>query len=332
MRNLATIERVVAINAIPDADAIESVVVRGWTVVSKKNEFQVGDRCLYLEIDSALPLADDRFAFLASRGTKTTPDGKSVHVLKTARLRGVYSQGLVLPIRLFPELTDAVAGDDVSELLGIEKWEPPLPAGLTEAIGPFPTDLARKTDAERVQNLVEVYSHLSTTIEWIATEKVDGTSATIIRDETGLRVCGRNFELSLSSMHGQIATALGLVDRMVPGDVIQGELYGEGIQANPLQVRGRHLAVFGFYRNRVPVPRAAWPEWLAAIATPTLHLTPPATVEEAVAQVEKLQSAINPQRAAEGVVWHTADGSEPRELENRDCFKVISNHYLLKHG
>lgn len=130
IRRLVTRERVSAVAAIPDADAIEAVAVRGWTVVAKKGEFTAGDECVYVEIDAALPLDDERFAFLAPRGTKTLGDGKRVHVLKTALLRGVYSQGLVLPIGQFPEVIAASASEDLAALLGIEKYEPPIPAQM----------------------------------------------------------------------------------------------------------------------------------------------------------------------------------------------------------
>ena len=80
MRTLVSIETVAAVRSIPDADAIEAITIRGWTVVAKKGEFAAGDPCVYIEIDAALPLDDPRFAFLAPRGTKTTVEGRLVHV------------------------------------------------------------------------------------------------------------------------------------------------------------------------------------------------------------------------------------------------------------
>ena len=69
-----------------------------------------------------------------------------------------------------------------------------------------------------------------------------------------------------------MANSLKLRERMEPGWVIQGEIYGEGVQANPLKVRGRHLAVFGMFNNSVPVPLAQWPSWVQELAAPTLDL------------------------------------------------------------
>jgi RNA ligase (TIGR02306 family) len=101
-RALVTLETVPALTLIENADAIEACRVRGWNVVVKKGEVAVGDRVCYFEIDSFLSLADDRFAFLEPLGSKTV-DGVLGHVLKTARLRGVYCHGLALPAGLIDE-------------------------------------------------------------------------------------------------------------------------------------------------------------------------------------------------------------------------------------
>lgn len=333
IRRLVTRERVSAVTAIPEADAIEAVAVRGWTVVAKKGEFAAGDECVYVEIDAALPLDDERFAFLAPRGTKTLGDGKRVHVLKTARLRGVYSQGLVLPVGQFPEVMAASASEDLAAILGIEKYEPPIPAQMVgELVGAFPTHLARKTDAERAQNLAEVWPHLLENGPWLATEKLDGTSITVIHDGQ-IRVCSRNWEVADgANLFWTTGRSVGLFDRLEFGEVVQGEIYGEGVQANPLKVRGIHLGVFGFYRNRRSVARADWPEWLAPLAVSAYDFTLPASVDEAVAQVETLASLVNPDRGAEGVVWSRVSGESLDALDGRESFKVISNRYLLKHG
>lgn len=334
IRRIVTREKIVETRPIPDADAIEVARVRGWDVVVKKGEVTAGDEVLYFEIDSALPLDDERFAFLEPRGSKILTDGRKVHVLKTARLRGQYSQGLVLPIDQFPELS---AESDPALELGIVKYEPPIPANLAgQMVGVFPTELVQKTDSERVQNLANVYDLLRHEGEWFATEKIDGSSVTYIvtgDPENPLRVCSRNWELvpnpDLTSM--QIAEQHNLGD-LPAGTIIQGELYGEGIQANRLKIKGAALAVFGVFRDRTPVAKENWPEELVNLAAPVLDLELPATMDEAVAQVDGLKSAVTPGRLAEGVVWHEKTGRTFPELENRANFKVINNKYLLKHG
>lgn len=249
-RKLATVETVAQISPIENADAIELATVRGWHVVIRKGECAVGDKVIYFEIDSMLPIDHPAFAFLAPRGTKKVTEGdrtREVHVLRTAKLRGQISQGLLIPASS-PDLGfDASmleVGTDVAHRFGefgITKWEPPLPAmPAGETIGPFPTSVIMKTDAERVQNLVEEFAGLKAAGEWIATEKIDGTSVTIFNDGT-LRICTRNWELKLDDALDQVsaATAQGIVPDV--GWAFQAELFGEGIQANPLGIKGRRL-------------------------------------------------------------------------------------------
>lgn len=147
MRKLATIRIANALNAIVGADAIEAVRVDGWTCVAKKGEFQVGDKGIYFEIDSFLNGQDERFNFLAKQFI--TFEGKQGARLRTIRLRGQLSQGLFLPLAKFPELQNLELGADVTEILGVTKWEPPMPAQLAgEVVGVRP-HYVRGTDQER---------------------------------------------------------------------------------------------------------------------------------------------------------------------------------------
>lgn len=147
MRKLATIRVANALNPIVGADAIEAVRVDGWVCVSKKGEFQVGDKGIYFEIDSFLNGQDERFNFLAKQFI--TFEGQKGARLRTIRLRGQLSQGLFLPLAKFPELQGMEVGTDVTEMLGVTKWEPPMPAQLAgEVIGVFPHYIG-KTDQER---------------------------------------------------------------------------------------------------------------------------------------------------------------------------------------
>lgn len=335
VRRLVAVETVAAVMPIPGADAIEAVKVRGWTVVTRRGELAAGDLCVFFEIDSALPLTDPRFAFLAARGAKTLPDGTSVHPLKTARLRGVYSQGLAMPLALFPELAGVEDGTDLAALVGVVKWDPPLPAGQGgEIIGPFPTALARKTDAERVQNLTGVWDEIVTAGRWVATEKLDGTSMTAVKDHDGrLRVCGRNWEIAEGdNLYWRAARGHDLDGNLLPGEGVQCELYGKGVQGNPLAHAGQQVAVFAFLRDGRHAPRSAWPTWASALAAPVYpDLELPGGAADAVAQADGLRSLITPARLAEGVVWHHADAVPLACLDGRSCFKAVSNRYLLKH-
>jgi RNA ligase (TIGR02306 family) len=162
MRQLVTLRKVAELRPIPNADAIECAIVDGWPVVVKKGEFQVGDTGVYFEIDSFLPASDERFAFLMNKG-KITYEGHEGVRLRTIKLRGVVSQGLLLPVTHFREDIDAVlAGihvDTLEEALGIVKYEPPIHASLAgEVEGPMPPFI-RKTDQEPSHHLNGSYRH-----------------------------------------------------------------------------------------------------------------------------------------------------------------------------
>lgn len=327
-RQLVTLDNIADIRPIADADAIEAATVRDWTVVVRKGEFEVGDVVLYFEIDSLLPLDDERFAFLAPRGEKIV-DGTRYHRLKTARLRGTYSQGLVLSAEQF---VDEIAArqNTLADLMGVIKYEPPIPADLAgKIIGPFPTEFAPKTDAERVQNLGNAWYTIKS-YNWYATEKIDGASVTYIKDNGKLRVCSRNWELEEDPDNTlwRLAEEYKIADILEDGWTIQAEVYGEGIQGNRLGIKGQKLAVFAILHN--DKYQWSWPGVFADFAVPRLDLKLPDTIAEAVEQADGLKSIVSPSRYAEGIVWHTSTGERIAELDYRDCFKVISNKYLLK--
>lgn len=343
-RKLATVGTIEKIAPIKDADAIVLATVRGWNVVVKKNEFTVGDRVVFFEVDSALPVSDERFAFLAPRGVKKDVEGNEYHVLKTAKLRGVYSQGLVLPLEMF--LTDILAGKDngfvrgvvfedgmnVTNEINVMKYEEPLPVGHGDAAGRFLTEYARKTDSERVQNLADVYDSI-TKIDWIATEKIDGTSCTVVRDRLGLiRVMSRNFEVNDGdNVYWNIVHKFSeIFDQLQNGEGFQLEIAGYGVQGNKLQLSDVRPFIFDMVRDGVMVPRDQWSELTLRYAVPVLDYVFPATVEEMIESVDGMRSVVNPKVNAEGIVFHTADGGVVPEVGNRNTFKVINNKFIMK--
>jgi len=154
-RKLATIRTIDAINPIDGADAIEVATVGGWKVVVKKGEFNVKDLAVYFEIDSWMPT--ELAPFLSKGKEPREYNGVKGERLRTVRLRKQLSQGLLLPIdalklgTFVATLSDDT--NDVTELLGIQKWEPPFNAQLAGMCkGNFPSFIP-KTNEERIQNL-----------------------------------------------------------------------------------------------------------------------------------------------------------------------------------
>lgn len=339
VRPLVTVETVTAMRSIENADFIAAAKVRGWNLVVKKDEVSVGDAVLYFEIDSLLPLSDPRFAFLEPRGAKTF-NGVYGHVLKSARMRGVYSQGLVLPAALFPELESLREGEDIGTVLGVLKFEEEIPDEMQGiAAGAFPTRFAPKTGAARVQNLTGVFAELRASYKWIATEKVDGTSTTFVNDGGTLRAAGREWEFAApaspaeATVPWKIAAEYRILERLPIGYTVQGEIYGAGVLAkNTLKEPGKKFLAFNVLRDGVFVPRSEWPAAIEEIGTPVLDLELPATVDEALAQVEGMKSVLNPAVMAEGIVWHNTAGARIPELDGRTGMKAINNKWLVKHS
>jgi len=339
-RKLATIERIAEIHPIPDADSIERAVIRGWNIVIGKGQHKVGDLVVYCEIDSILPERPE-FEFLRPRGFR----------IKTIKLRGQVSQGIAFPIDIIPaEITIVGPGQDVTDLLGVTKYEPQIPACLAGlAKGNFPSH-SIKTDEERVQNLVDLYEEYRTKYTWIATEKLDGSSTTyaIVNDEFG--VSSRNLELKETedNTFWKVARALNVETKMrkymayhgLSALTLQGELIGEGIQKNKYHLKGQTVR---FFRVFDPTAYSFLPysKSIEAISEMGLEFVPiiemdmtlPDSVEKIILFADG-RSALY-ETAREGVVF-VADqlidkSADLSRYQGRLSFKVISNKFILKH-
>ena len=333
MRKLARIEEITNIQPIEGADAIELAMIKGWNVVVKKNEFKIGDKCVYFEIDSFLPLKEE-FEFLRKTSYKKLSDGTEGFRLKTIKFRGQISQGLALPVSILKEKQkDFKSGDDVSEITGVIKYEPPAPASLCGEIkGPHPSFFP-KTDEERIQNLTEYYSGWHD-LDFYVTEKLDGTSMSAYLNNGDFGICTRNNEIKedKSITYWKVAEELNLKEKLssLPYNAaIQGELIGEGIQTNFYKLRGQTVKFFDVF-NIDEKRYLFYEELLATIKKLGLDIVPvtnecfklPKTVEELIRYADG-KSTIKPEADREGIVLRT-------KKDKRVSFKVISNHFLLK--
>lgn len=159
-RKLASVKKITNISPIEGADLIELATIdNGWKCVIKKDTFNVNDLCIYFEIDSFLPIIPE-FNFLKNKGTKKM-NGEEGYVIKTIKLRGQVSQGLVLPIKEFEERLKDInitEGINLTDILNIKKYEAPIPASLSGDVnGKIPCWI-KKTDQERCQNIWSEYS------------------------------------------------------------------------------------------------------------------------------------------------------------------------------
>ena len=258
MRKLASIQRIWEIEPIDGADKIELAHVLGWQCVVNKGQFQPMDIGIYFEIDSFLPIREE-FEFMRSSSYKKTDIMGEGFKLRTMRFRGQISQGLLLPVSQFPEIPSTVeVGDDVTELLGVRKWEIEERAttGGT-VIGNLPYDIPH-TDETRVQEnpeLIDAFAGL----EYYISTKMDGSSHSIGVDENGFHVTGHNYEYKddgASSFYNLVKERKyqerieALVkDLGLRTLTIQGELCAPGIQRNRLRLAKPEWYVFTIREN-----------------------------------------------------------------------------------
>jgi RNA ligase (TIGR02306 family) len=338
MRKLATIRKIDSLRPIVGADAIECAIVGGWTCVVKKGEFKVGDLAVYLEIDSWVPT--DLAPFLSKGKEPREFEGIKGERLRTVKLRGQLSQGLLLPLE--PTCADIESelfeGLDVSFPLNIVKWEMPMNAQLTGmARGNFPS-LIPKTDQERCQNLVkEIDQAITDKLQFEVTEKLEGSSMTVYLIDGVFGVCSRNLDLKEEggTTFWEVARRDGIEEKMrtvVGTDLaIQGELIGPGIQGNIYKLSKPEFRVFDVYNIQGgcyldPADRRELIKSMGLKHVPVMFVDKDlgvGSVEE-ILQWAEGPSAITPSQEREGIVFKQVDGGM--------TFKAISNKYLLKVG
>jgi len=381
-RALAYVVAIDEIKPIEGYDRVEYARTNGWwVIISKNDDLSVGDKCVYFEIDSKVPETDERFAFLAS---------KKYHI-KTQKMCKVISQGLLMPLKLFPELGDADVNTDVTQALGVTYYVPednerkksaankdamyqsmaarhtklfrkkPIRWMMRRQWGrkvlffffgkkkdkprEFPS-FVKKTDEERCENQPW---RIGDGKEYLATEKLDGTSCTYAlkrkgRNKFEFYVCSRNVRQKDENqkcyhdhnIYWDMAFKYDIEShlREFLKDYPKCEwvcLQGEGIgsvQGNPLKLANDDLYCF----NLIDSQNGRWASQTGKLVieswnmkwVPILGIVKmPETMEE-LKEMADGKSLVNPTVLREGIVYRTVDG--------KDSFKNVSRKYLLKKG
>jgi RNA ligase (TIGR02306 family) len=200
MRKLITIRKIADVykHPNPEVNALWIIKIDGWQCVTNYPDYKVGDEIVYIEVDAFVPVDREQFAFLADRAI--TWKGNFGARIKTIKLKGEYSQGLVIPtfeftaeeIQSIREFTDyeepslgeigAVDEGSIAEPvtpLGILKWEPYNPeeqarlGGATKGNWPF---FLPKTDEERIQNMFHGFGNRKETYKGFYTNVETGAA------------------------------------------------------------------------------------------------------------------------------------------------------------
>lgn len=249
-RKLASVQIIQEIKPHLNSDNLALATVLGWQVVIKKEEVKVGDKIVYFEIDSILP-EKEWSNFLKEKNFK----------IKTIKLRGEVSQGLIMPLKILDEFQeinqdDFVTGQDLTKLIGVKKHQTDIEGrgSSNEQVSSFPIDLIDKSDEPRIQSEPQILERFKGK-PYYATLKYDGTSSTYLVDPSNrgeFYVCSRNFrreyiENSNDEVYSIIADKYKIREKLLAEDcryAIQGEIYGPKVAKNLLGVKNLSLAVF----------------------------------------------------------------------------------------
>lgn len=349
MRQLASVKQISAVKPIENADRICAYQVDGWWVVDQKDKYSIGDLVIYFEIDSFLPIREE-FEFLRKNSYKNVPGLGEGFRLKTIKLKGQVSQGLLWSTDILGDISFE-ENQDVTELLGVQKFEIPEPAQLAGYTrGSFPSWI-RKTDQTRVQSIFnkmkyKMFEEASNFIPYFeVTEKLDGSSMSVyFRDgETG--VCSRNNNLKIdesnfdnvfinTALEIGVLNALAVLGKNV---AIQGELCGPGIQGNKYWLGKPTFYVFDIWdidnqcyltRNERSAILKSLEELgckLFEVPLQDLVFIEKHTTLEDLLQMAEDKSFINNQVEREGLVFKSIHKVNDEVLS----FKAISNKFLL---
>jgi len=338
-RKLASIQYVHNITPIEGAEKIECVHVLGWQCVANKGQFSIGDKCIYMEVDSFLPVCE-RFEFLRASSFKENEIMGAGFRLKTMKFRGQISQGLVQPLEILPEGKYEI-GDDVTELLGIRKWEiEERVSNDGTVIAEFPSEIS-KTDELRVQSYPELIEEFKSVKGYYISTKMDGCSVTMYKSGDHFGVCGRNYEYADDDKCDmwKYAHEHRIEERLKENNLddiaIQGEFCGPGIQKNRLNLKTPEWYVFTVTDMKTNT-RLSMYETEEICKLLGLNMVPVEEVEEEFKYknvdelLERAKGKYASGRNKEGIVIRPVETVYSNTIAGPLSMKVINNDYLLK--
>jgi RNA ligase (TIGR02306 family) len=336
-RKLASIQTIKDLRPIEGADAILEASVLGWNLVVRKTEFEVGDKCVFFEVDAVIPLM---------KGTEHLCKHDKPLRVRTIRLRGTLSQGVALPLSILPDGQYDV-GQDVAEILGVQKWEPVVPAELSGKVKGTRPSWIPKTDEPRLQSDPEALAEaIELDLDMVGTVKMDGTSITCFIRDGEFGITSRNMELleTEGNSYWKAAREANIEQKMASyfpvcdgGFALQGEMAGPGIQGNRMGLPKLTLFWYnvvdlnkGVYKNHLVLKRFTEFTGLNMVKEVFRGKFEKDTT---INSLLKMANDLNYDNGlpAEGIVWRSVEEIQSRSLKGRMSFKVISNIFLEKY-
>ena len=381
LRELAYIVSIDEIKPIPNYDRVEYVRTSGWWVICKKGQFQVGDLAVFIEIDSKTP-ATEPFSFLEKKHYKIKTQ-KMCGVISQGLLMSFEDFGWDKDYHKLGDLvtqelgiTYSVKEDNKRKAPGVDKYKAMVSrkpklfkkpwarwmmkrdwgkkvmfllfGRKRDKRASWPSHICSKTDVERIQNMPFL---LGDEREFIATEKIDGSSATFAAErgrfgKISYWVCSRNVVFKDynqpcyydSNIYHEMYQKYGIRDiltRMlkdlnVDNIAIQGEVYGDGVQKRDYSLTGgkHRLMVFHIVSNGKKFPMERVESLCEAYGLPHVPILDssyhiPSDIDELRAYVEGAPSKLDG-KPREGIVFYDKETGQTYT-------KFVSPNYLLKY-
>ena len=344
MRKLASVQRIWKIEPIDGADRIELAYVLGWQCVVNRGQFRPMDLAVYFEIDSFLPIRPE-FEFMRTSSYRKTDIMGEGFRLRTMKFRGQISQGLLLPISEFSEIAEDIEpGSDVTEILGVRKWEIEEKAttGGT-VIGSLPIDVPH-TDETRIQAEPDLIMDFAG-LEYYISTKMDGSSHSVSIDEDGFHVTGHNYEYRDDGKSAfyelvkrdDIETGIHRYyeENHLQLLTVQGEFCAPGIQKNRLKLSRPEWYVFTI---RVDGKRVGLKKMQEICDELNLQMVPieeigtdlPSRYPTVEALLERADGEYPKGGRKEGIVIRPTEPVYNDRISAALSMKVVNNKYLLK--
>lgn len=235
----------------PNADRLSIAKVKGWQCLVRTEDFKDVNKGIYIPIDSVVP-DTSMFSFLDLPNKDTTMEEhcaklsaeNSIYVrpkyrrIKTIKLRGVISQGLLLPVKN----CQYKIGDNVADELKITKYEPPVDNSTYSKFGspgsPFLTEnpeyFHKYTDIENIKNFPDIFEEGE---EVIYTEKIHGC----LYSETRITMSDGSSKPIRLVEPGEYILGVDSNNNVIPTKVIHK--FNNGYTDQWVRVRGTRRAV-----------------------------------------------------------------------------------------
>lgn len=330
MRKLASIVTIDQIETHDQSDHLEIAHVLGWQIIVRKGEVQVNQKAVYCEIDSIISTEYD---WVPEAVKERAKNGKMR--IKTIKLRGKISQGLIVPLsNSIENFQEKEIGEDVTELLHIKKYKnisiPSQSRNLgNRKKGTFPCHLISKTDEPRIQSHPWILKSMKGE-DYYATLKMDGSSATYLRYEDIFMICSRNYIIDHES--DTIWNKINLkydINKILPeGFAVQGEICGPAIQKNLSNLKDYDFFVFNVYN--ITLKKRLNLEDMIYFCEKYHFQTVPIE-ERGIFQYESITELLEKAKGFYPKTQHHREGLVYRTIEQSYSFKIINNDYLLKY-